>query len=660
MATIEHIDPRLGELLERLPREPGVYLLKNRADEIIYVGKAKNLFLRVRSYFTRSGDTRAFVALLSRILGDVETIVTNNEKEALLLENNLIKKHRPRFNVMLRDDKNYLVLRLDSKKRYPRLEVKRQIGSDGARHFGPYHSASSCRQTLRVVNRYFQLRTCTDRTMASRTRPCLQYQIDRCPAPCVIDVDLEEYKRHVEDVTLFLRGQQEALVVGLNQRMHAAAEELNFKIAAHVRDQIAAVEKSLIGQQVVGAPRLDQDIFGFHREGDAVDIVVLKLRGGKLMGRRPFSYSGQEFPDEELLSSFVGQYYDDGESVPVQVLLPSAIDDAETKARWLSELRGGKVEVLAPQRGQRRKLLELAERNAQANFRSRRKRDEDLEQALAKLQRRLRLSRLPRHIECYDISSIGGQLMVASMVVMRDGLPRTSDYRHFKIRLDAGQTGDDFASMYQVLARRLRRAKAKEAGWELPELIVVDGGKGQLSVALAALRDAAFASDVELPEMIGLAKERSENLAPGQDADDDAPKRSERSRPDRVFLAQVKDPIRLRPNTAELYLLSRIRDEAHRFAITYHKKLRRQRTLKSGLDDIPGIGKKRKRELLRAFGSLRRLGQASYEQIVAVPSMTSAAAEAVVDYFVAATDSPSFSKDEQSPKEVPSPSSDRS
>ena len=654
----EHLSAELRQILDQLPREPGVYLLKDHQQQVIYVGKAKSLFARVRSYFTRSGDTRAFVPLLEQLVGDVETMVTRNEKEALLLENTLIKRHKPRFNVMLRDDKNYLVLRLDPRTRFPRLEVIRRIKDDGARHFGPYHSATSCRQTLRLINRHFQLRTCRDRTLESRKRPCLQHQIGRCLAPCVFDIDEQLYARQVEDVTLFLRGKSEHLLQSLEQRMRQAADDLEFELAARIRDQMAALRSALERQQVVTEEMIDHDIFGYFREGEAVDLVVLLMREGKLVARRAFSLSGQAFPDEEVLSGVVSRYYDRGEQVPAQVLVPLPLDDAEAKRRWLTDLRGSAVQLRVPRRGPRRRLLDLAQRNARSNFETRRRRDADLEEALAKLQRRLRLGRLPRRIECYDISQLHGQGVVASMVVMTDGVPRPPRYRRFRIQ---AQT-DDFAAIYEVLSRRLRRAREGSAGWELPDLLVVDGGKAQLSMALAALRDVGLPRGALEPDVVALAKERtggtggrskktkktprqSPHLSSGPKADDetstdvqpspdDQPSSDNEATPDRVFLPHVKDPILLRPNTSELFLLSRIRDEAHRFAITYHKSLRRRQNLRSGLEDIPGIGPKRRRALLRKLGSLKRVRAASVEQLQAVPGMSSRAAEAVAEYFV--------------------------
>ncbi|MSP61142.1 MAG: excinuclease ABC subunit UvrC [Myxococcales bacterium] len=638
--ALDALDPALREILDRIPQGPGVYLMKDRKGRIIYIGKAQSLKNRVRSYFTRSGDTRAFVALLGRLLGDIETVVTNNEKEALLLENNLIKQHQPRFNVNLRDDKNYLVLRLavshgapraarvmegrNPAARYPRLEVVRRIGSDGARYFGPYHSATSCRQTLQVVNRHFKLRTCTDQVLANRKRPCLQYQIKRCDAPCVFPVEPAAYAEQVRDVALFLEGKDQELTLRLRERMKEAAGRLEFEAAASVRDQLRSLERTLEEQRVVSEDQRDQDVIGYHRDGTAVEIAVLHIRGGKLLGRRTFSFSGQEFPDEEILSSFVSLYYDLGSFVPDEVLLPLEIEDRAVKEEWLRERRGqapatgrggsqSKVEVLVPKRGPRAQLVTLATRNAESSYVSRRDRTRDVAEGLGKLRARLGLKRDPKRIECFDISHIQGSSTVASMVVFLDGEPAKSEYRHFKVK---SATNDDFASMYEVLSRRFRRSQKEEgARWPLPDLLVIDGGKGQLATALAALGDVGIDTGTDGIDVVGLAKEREDQ--------------SGATEPDRVFLPRVKDPIRLRAHTAELFVLARIRDEAHRFAVTFHKSLRRRRTLRSALEDVPGVGPKRQRELLRRFGSLKKVREATVDELAAAPGMSRVAAEAV-------------------------------
>ncbi len=601
----------LAEILDRLPAQPGVYLMKDRHGKVIYVGKAAILRVRVRQYFQAStGDSRDFVPLLEGIVGDIETVVTSNEKEALLLENTLIKKHQPRFNVKLTDDKNFLVLRLDPEGEWPRLEVGRKLGDDGAWYFGPYHSATSARQTLRVVNRHFQLRTCTDHVLHNRRRPCLQYQIQRCPAPCVLKVDRGDYGDQVRDVRLFLEGKSDELLDRLRTRMQDASDKTEFERAAHIRDQIHALESSLQEQRMVSTDFVDQDVIGFHRQGLALEMVVMSIRDGKMVGSRSFSFGGQEFPDAEILSSFLGLYYDLQPAQPDEVVLPFAIDDLALKAEWLTEKRQKKVQVLVPQRGPRRDLMELAQKNAAASYASRRNATEDTELMLAKLGKRLRLVNLPRVIECYDISHVQGAEPVASMVVFVDGKPEKSRYRTYKIQRTEN---DDFAAMYEVLSRRFRRAK----DWILPDLIVVDGGKGQLGMALAAARDVG----VDLP-IVALAKEKEDE------------------NPDRVFLPNAKDPIPIRPNSGEMFVLQHLRDEAHRFAVTFHRGQRRRRTLRSALDDVPGIGPNRRQALLRHFGSLKKIREASLEDLVAVPGMTRAAGQAVCQHLAAAAPEP--------------------
>ncbi len=714
----------IAEILERLPAAPGVYIMKDRRGKAVYIGKAGVLRNRVRQYFqASSGDNRDFVPLLDGIVADIETVITSNEKEALLLENTLIKKHQPRFNVNLRDDKNYLVLRLDPEGEWPRLEVVRKIAGDGSFYFGPYHSASACREALRIVNRHFQLRTCTDHVLHNRRRPCLQYQIKRCPAPCVLPVSRDEYGDQIRDVRLFLEGKSDELLLRLGTRMKEAAARTDFERAAEVRDQLRALETTLEEQRVVSTDFVDQDVFGFFRQGIALEIVVLSIRQGKMLGSRGFSFTGQEFPDAELLSSFVGLYYDLSVVPPDEVLLPFAIDDAELKAEWLAEKRTGrrrKVEICVPQRGDRRKLVELAQKNAAASFASRRNAREDTELALGKLQRRLKLPRLPRVIECYDISHIQGFATVASMVVFVDGRPEKSRYRTYKVR--SGDRPDDFASMYEVLSRRFRRARELQTGkggdsaldatvnganagaadtveehegdkshWALPDLIVIDGGKGQLGMALAAARDVGIdvRPGVGLP-IIGLAKERDvavpdddadaevaaepaaapqtqsaedAALAPGENpvpapsesaaaasesavpapADSAVPAPAGKAipassqpspkHPDRVFLPHAKDAIPIRPNTAEMFVLQHLRDEAHRFAVSFHRQQRKRLTLRSALSTIPGIGEGRQRLLLRYFGSLKKIRESSLEDLAAVPGVTRKAAEAVYAHW---------------------------
>ncbi len=624
----------LAEILDRLPVEPGVYLMKDHGDQVIYVGKAASLRARVRQYFQpNTGDGRDFVPLLEGIVGDIETVVTSNEKEALLLENILIKKHQPRFNVKLTDDKSYLVLRLDPKAEWPRLEVVRKIRDDGAWHFGPYHSATSAREALRVVNRHFQLRTCTDHVLHNRRRPCLQHQIRRCPAPCVLPVPAEDYAEQVRDVRLFLEARNDELLDRLRTRMKEAAAETAYERAALARDQIRALEATLQAQRIVSTDFVDQDVIGFHREGLALEIAVLSIRQGKMVGSRAFSFGDQEFPDAEILSSFVGLFYDMTPAAPDEVLLPLPISDAALKAEWLGERRGRKVSVLVPQRGPRRDLVELARKNAAASFASRRNAREDAEVMLAKLQKRLRLPKLPHVIECYDISHVQGAEPVASMVVFAEGRPDKSRYRTYKI---ARSDNDDFAAMYEVISRRLLRAREEAAdpagSWRLPDLVVVDGGKGQLGMALAAARDVGIDTrpGIGLP-IVALAKEGDDDAGGG--------------RPDRIFLPHAKDAIPIRPNSAEMFVLQHLRDEAHRFAVAFHRGQRRRRTLRSALSEVPNIGAGRQRLLLRHFGSLKKIREAQLEDLLAVPGITRPAAEAVHTHFAGRPEPPAAASD---------------
>jgi excinuclease ABC subunit C len=615
------------EVLDRIPVDPGVYLFKDRAGEVIYVGKAINLRARVRQYF-KGGDERLFVAagFLARAADDVETIVVPSEKEALLLENHLIKEHQPRFNVKLRDDKQYLVLRLAPppaegapRALFPRVEVVRHIRDDGARYWGPYHSATSARETLRLLNRHFQLRTCTDHVLENRGRPCLQYQIKRCAAPCALPVTPASYKEQVDDVALFLGGKNDQLVARLRGRMAAKADTEDFEAAAALRDSIAAVERTLARQHVVQDDFVDQDVWGLYREGDVVDVAVLFVRAGKLVGRRAFHAREQERPDPLVLADFVQQYYATGTFIPDEVMVSWPIEGDAALAEWLSGLRGSRVRVVLPQRGTKARLCELADKNAASTAVSRRGRDDDQEATLAKLQERLGLRRKPIRVECFDIAHIQGSEPVASMVTFVDGVAARQLYRKFRVRSVAN---DDFAAMYEVLGRRVKRATGDDPAWALPDLIVIDGGKGQLASAITALVDAGLPLDSDrAPDIIGLAKER--DLQGG-------------TAPDRVYLRNQKEAVLLRPNSAELFLLARLRDEAHRFANTFHRERRGKVALTSELDGIAGIGPTRRTQLLRHFGSVREIRTATLQALIAAPGMNKRAAQAVVAHFASA------------------------
>jgi excinuclease ABC subunit C len=595
------MNPRLKEKVDALPTEPGVYLMKDRRGTVIYVGKAISLRNRVRSYFTRTGDTRVFVSMLDSILGDIETVLVHNEKEALLLENELIKKHKPRFNVLLKDDKQFISLRLDKTQAFPRLEVVRKYDRDGARYFGPYSSAGAIRETLRLINRYFRLRTCTDHVLANRKRPCLLYQIGRCPAPCVYPVKPEDYRRSVDEVVLFLEGKATELVEGIKGRMRSAATELKFEEAARLRDQLRAIERSLERQKVATTDFKDQDVFAFFREGDRILFYVLWVRQGRLNGGQAFPFGSQEFPDEELLPSFVNLYYDQGSFVPEEVLLPLEPESLEGLETLLSERRGEKVRVMVPKRGEKHDLVLMAAKNAEQAFTERKRTKEETDAVLSRLQQKLNLRNFPRRMECFDISHFQGASIVASQVAVTDGETDKSRYRRYKIKTLEKQ--DDFASMYEVLSRRLKRGLEEN---DLPDLLVIDGGKGQLASVHAAMKDVG----VEKVDVVGLAKSRDQEVF-------DRDQESARS-PERVFVLGRKDPIVLPQNSAEIFMLTRMRDEAHRFAITYQQKDLRKSRVRSALEDIPGVGEVRRKTLLRHFGSLKRVQEATIEELAEV------------------------------------------
>ena len=647
--------------LDRVPTDAGVYLFKDASGEIVYVGKAKNLRTRVRQYFRPGGDERFFVAAgyLGRSVVDIDTIVVADEKAALLLENHLIKQHQPKFNVKLRDDKQYLVLRLkkpatdpDAKRAaaFPRVEVVRNIKDDDARYFGPYHSATSARQTLRILNRHFQLRTCTDHVIESRGRTCLQYQIKRCPGPCAIPVEPQSYREQVDDVVMFLSGKDKELLARLNSRMRTRADAEDFEVAAAIRDSIGAVERTLSRQDVVQDDFVDQDVWGLYREADAVEVAVLFVRSGKLVGRRTFTQKNQELADADVLTEHIQLYYASGTLIPDEIVVGVDLEGSDAIVEWLSGVRGKKIKVIEPRRGTRVRLVDLADKNAAASASSRRGRDDDAAAILEKLKARLGLHRLPRRIECFDIAHIQGRETVASMVTFVDGVPAKNLYRKFKIKTSGN---DDFASMYEVLTRRFKRAV--EAGindanvprdvgdapnaWAPPDLLVIDGGKGQLGSAIAALTDLGIVLDREdSMDVVGLAKER--DLESG-------------AAPDRVYQRNVKEPTQLRANSAELYVLARIRDEAHRFANSFHRQQRGKSTLRSELDDIPGIGAKRRIALLKQFGSVRGIRAATVDELTRAPGMTRAAATAIREYFDTQPDTSQDLDDVASPPDEP-------
>jgi excinuclease ABC subunit C len=596
-----------------LPESPGIYLLKDAKGTIIYIGKAKSLRNRVRSYFQRADERDVKTRTLISKIADVEYLVTDSEKEALILENNLIKKHKPRYNVKIKDDKNYPYLRLTVDEPCPRLMIARRVKRDGSLYFGPYPSALAARNTLKLIYKWFPLRACKDTKFKNRTRPCVNYQMGRCLAPCVGKVDAQTYREIVKEVRLFLKGKDRELIRILKEKMREKSERLDFEGAARIRDQVQSVEKVIEKQHVVSKGFLDQDVIGFHRNG-GLGIQTLFVRNGMLMGGRFFTLSHREWPDEEIISSFINQFYGEGKFIPQEILLPFSLQDRPLFEQWLTEKKGSRVRLMVPKRGDRLHLLRMAMDNAEKALLSKAQLETDPQHILRQLQEKLRLNRFPNRIEAFDISDIKGGFAVGSMVVFEGGEPLKSKYRHFRIRSSLG--ADDYGKMYEILARRYQRA-VREG--DAPDLVMVDGGKGQMNVALEVLRELG----IDGVDVIGLAKDRVQR--------GHAPTIERKG--ERIFLPKRKEPISLGRTSPALHVLQHIRDESHRFAITYHKKLRHRADFRSLLDEIPGIGGQRKKQLLRYFKSVERIREASVEELESIPTMNRKVAQQVFSFL---------------------------
>jgi excinuclease ABC subunit C len=572
----------------------------------LYVGKAKNLRARVRQYISET-DSRYSVKFLMRRVARITFLVTETEKEALLLENSLIKQNKPRYNVQLRDDKTYISLRFDPREEFPRVTVVRRYKRDGARYFGPYHDTSAARRTLRQVQRMFSLRTCSDHVLYNRTRPCLYYQMKQCVAPCVGYVSREQYHEIVEQVLLILEGRSPELEKRLLERIQALAENLDFEGAAILRDRLFDLRRTMEKQSAVTLRgEEDRDVFGYYNDGRYTEVQVLFYRGGKMLGGRTFSFERQEMPVEELLSTLVLQYYADAPLIPAEVLLPLPMEEAEALAEILSDQRGRAVVVHYPQRGDKKALVEMAMRNAHQQFSEKRMRQKAQVDALQEMQKALHLPTLPERIECFDISTTQGDKSVASMVVFTNGEPDKARYRKFSIKTVDGQ--DDFASMREVLLRRYQRAIEEN---DLPSLVLIDGGKGQLGMAVAALKDLGLD---DLP-VVSIAKSRLQE-------------HSTRS-PERFFLPGRSNPVILDQKGPVVWLAARVRDEAHRFAITFHRKKRGTAMRESVLTGIPGVGPARAKGLLKHFGSVKALRAATLEELTAVPRLGAGLAQEI-------------------------------
>jgi len=600
----------IEEKLKALPVAPGVYIMRGKDGVALYIGKAKSLRSRVRSYFRETGDGRYAVKFLARMVADIDCIVTTNEKEALLLEDTLIKQHRPKYNISLKDSKTYVSIKITMAEKYPRILVTRQVKKDGSRYFGPYPSARAVRETVKFIRRLFPLCVCSSSVFRNRVRPCLDYQLHLCSAPAVGLVTEEAYKDLVDGAVMFLEGRNKELVKALKGRMNEAALRLDFEKAAEFRDRISAIDVMLEEQKVVTHRATDQDVFAFIRADEGIIMQTLTVRSGRLVGSQDFFFKDAGLPDDEVLSSFVTQFYRGDKYIPDEVIIPLALEDSEVIGEWLSEKKGRKVALAVPERGGKLKLLKMASSNAEEALKRRNESRRAKEDLLDELKARLHLLRVPRRIEAFDISNIGGDNAVGAMVTFKDGAPDKGSYRLFRVKDIEGP--DDYAMMEHILSRRYGKKEGEEEGEKKrlpePDLILVDGGKGQLNIAVKA----AFGLGLDSVEIAALAKDRDEPTGPLD--------RFIKSKGERVFLPHVKDPVVLKEGSKPDLFLRRIRDEVHRFAISYHRKLRSKIT--SVLDGIPGVGEKRRRELLKRFGDLDGILSASIEELKKIPGIT--------------------------------------
>lgn len=603
----------LKEKAANAPRSSGVYLMKDMQGKIIYVGKANDLKSRIGSYFTGK-DTRPMAPFLMARVRDIEFITTTTEKEALILENNLIKRHHPRYNVFLRDDKTYYHLSLDPTEKFPRLQLVRKRMNDTALYFGPYPSGLAAKETLRFVQQIFPLRSCRDRDFQLRLRPCLEFQIGRCLAPCKGLIDESAYRKLADNAVSFLQGRRRELISELKKQMEEAAGGLNYEEAARLRDRIGALTHALEKQNVDWGGRQDQDVLGVSADQDTYQLCILFVRGGKLLGSKSFTPLKTKADIAEIFASALQQYYD-GSNLPEEIILPCNLPDENVIAEWLSDKKEKKVLLTVPQRGSKKALLEMACANARELLESARKKEDQKIAALQILQEKLSLTNLPRRIECYDISNISGKHAVGSLVVFQDGEPDKSGYRRFRIKTVADS--DDYAMMYEVLSRRFARSE------DLPDLVMVDGGKGQLNVALSVLKDLQIRLDV-----IGLAKEERPFIS-GKKIIKKKMAKSE----DRVYLPRRKDPLYLNAWPHAMRLLQRLRDEAHRFAVSYHHRIKQKDDLASILDAIPDIGRERRKILLKHFGSALQVKNASLEELQKVPGIGKELAEKIYSHW---------------------------
>ncbi len=595
-----------GELIEaqlkRLPHRPGVYLMRSADRTILYVGKAVDLHQRVRSYFQSTDKlTPKIQSMVSRV-ADIDFYIASSEQEALIMELNFIKQYHPHYNVSLKDDKTFPYLKIDVNREWPRVYVTRRFEQDGGRYFGPFSSARSVKQTLHVLQHIFPLRTCSKEITGKAARPCLEYHLGHCLAPCTGAVSREEYSQVVNEVILFLEGKQEKVLRELKARMEKTAASMDYEKAALLRDQIQSMREVIEGEKIAAVIRGEEDVIAFVQDGDQAYVQVLFVRNNKLTGREGFLLRGtrQEEPSQ-IMTSFVKQYYSSCPQIPPLLLLQYPVEDREVIKEWLKSRRGGKVDIQAPRRGLKKQLVDTAAENARQGLEQLKIKEmataKSLDEALAEVEKELKLERPPRRMEAYDISNIQGTSAVGSMVVFQDGNPRPAHYRRFRIKTVEG--ANDYAMLQEVLRRRFKHVNknGESAGdtWAImPDLILIDGGKGQLNAAIEVLKEVG----TEVP-LAGLAKGNEE-----------------------IFLPRRSQPVILPRSSPGLQLLQRLRDEAHRFAVSYFSKLHRRKTFRSALDEVPGIGPRRKSALLRQFGTVQGIREASVEELAAATGMT--------------------------------------
>jgi excinuclease ABC subunit C len=598
------------EQLRTLPATPGVYLFKDKEDKVIYVGKAANLNSRVRSYFGASSNLSFKIQRLVSRIQSFDFVVTNSEQEALILECNMIKKYTPRYNLRLKDNKSFPYLRIDTTEAWPGIQITRRVQKDGARYFGPFANASSVRKTLRLIEKTFPLRHCSKHIEGKAKRPCLNYYIRRCLGPCSGAVEKQEYHDLINQVILFLQGKQELILRKLNANMKAAAQQLQFERAALLRDQIKAIEQVIEGQRIAAKLQGDKDVVGLARNQEQACVALFFIRNSKLIGQEHFIMEGvQGESARQVMTGFVKQYYAAASYIPPLVLLQHPVDEPQELSEWLEQQRKGKVKLQVPQQGAKKKLVDMATENAAQGLKLAQIKDmkgEVIKSGLKELKDKLHLPKLPLRIECYDVSNIQGALAVSSMIVLEEGRPKPAHYRRFRIKTVTGV--DDYAMIQETLKRRFRRGVADEGAWAItPDLILIDGGKGQLNAALEVSQELGLHS---IP-MVSLAKENEEVFIPGRST-----------------------PVYISKDSLALHILQRARDEAHRFAVSYHRRLRHKEVTASALDNIPGIGPNRKKALLKKFGSIEAVKEAPIEKIVQIQGMTLALAKKVKEQLV--------------------------